>query len=46
MLAKVTRRGVERTRLEVGTIEGAVRIDDHEADAPFEESLLVELGTC
>jgi hypothetical protein len=45
-LAKVMGWGVQRTRLEVGTIEGAVRIDDHEADAPFEESLLVELRTC
>jgi hypothetical protein len=40
----VTGKSVEGTHLEIGTIEGAVRIDDHEADAPFEEGLLVELG--
>jgi hypothetical protein len=33
------------TCLEIGTIEGALRVDDHEADGPFEESLLVNLGS-
>jgi hypothetical protein len=31
------------THLEIGTIEGTIRINDHESDAPFEDSSLVEL---
>lgn len=34
---------VGRTHLEIGTIEGAVRINDHEADAPFEDGFVIEL---
>jgi hypothetical protein len=31
------------TRFEIGTIEGTIRIDDHESDAPLEDSSLIEL---
>jgi hypothetical protein len=31
------------TNLEIGTVKGTIRINDHESDAPLEDSSLIEL---
>lgn len=38
-------RGIKRhsTDLEVTTIEGALRINDHQADVPFEKGAIIKL---